>query len=41
MHGQWEEGLNRCKIVGVERASPTQQADLGLHEAVSDGRYAC
>ena len=41
MHGQWEEGLDRCKIIGVERAPPTRRADLGLREAVLDGRYGC
>ena len=41
MHGRWEEGLNRCKIIGVERAPPTRRADLGLREAVLDGRYGC
>ena len=41
MHGRWEEGLNRCKIIGVERAPPTRRADLGLTEAVLDGRYGC
>ena len=41
MHGQWEEGLDRCKIIGVECAPPTRRADLGLREAVLDGRYGC
>ena len=40
-HGLWEEGLDRCKIIGVERAPPTQRADFEFDKGVSEGRYGC